>query len=101
MYHFTYLPPYAQASTYRVTRSGRSVAPRSLPKRQRGASMIEFYAVALPMLLLGVLIVEVAQWQLVRQVAYVALLDSARAAATQQVRREVVEHRTLALPLHS
>lgn len=53
--------------------------------------MVEFSIVAVPLLLLSLLIIEAAHWQIVRQLAYVALLDSARAGATQHGRRDVME----------
>ena len=53
--------------------------------------MLEFSLVAFPLLLLGVLIIEAAHWHTVRQLAYVALLDSARAGATQHGRPDVME----------
>ena len=53
--------------------------------------MLEFSLVAVPLLLLSVLMMEAAHWHVVRQLAYVALLDSARAGATQNGRRDVME----------
>lgn len=71
--------------------SSRRARPRQHRARQRGATLIEFVAVAMPLLLLGTLIVEAAYWQMARQIAYVALLDSARAAATHLNRAEAME----------
>lgn len=39
---------------------------------------------------MSVLIIEAAHWQMVRQLAYVALLDAARAGSTEQRRPEVM-----------
>lgn len=52
------------------------------PARNRGTALLEFAIAAPPLLLLGLLAVEAAHWHLARQVAYVALLDAARAGAT-------------------
>lgn len=59
-------------------------------RRQGGASLVEFTLVALPLLVLSLLIVEVAYWQIARQVAYVALLESARTGSTQQRRPDAM-----------
>lgn len=53
--------------------------------------MLEFGLVALPLILSGVVLIEAAHWHITRQIAYVALLDSARAGATQQARRDAME----------
>lgn len=58
--------------------------------RQRGAAIAELGLVLVPLLLLGVLIVEAAHWQIVQQLAYVALLDTARAGATQHAQPDVM-----------
>ncbi|ADP14951.1 TadE-like family protein 1 [Achromobacter xylosoxidans A8] len=50
--------------------------------RQRGAAAIEFAVAAALVLLLGLLAIEVARWQGVRQMAYLALMEAARAGAT-------------------
>ncbi|CAM4364244.1 pilus assembly protein [Bordetella muralis] len=53
--------------------------------------MVEFGLVAISLLSLSLLTIEAAHWQITRQLAYVALLDSARAGATQHGRRDVIE----------
>lgn len=60
-------------------------------QRQVGAALIEFSLIAIPLLLVGLLIMEAAQWQMVRQIAYVALLDAARAGSTQHRRPDAIE----------
>ncbi|CAM3957718.1 TadE-like domain-containing protein [Bordetella tumulicola] len=72
---------------------GSRMARRNEPAKQRetGAAMIEFGLLALPLLLMSLLIIEAAHWQLVRQLAYVALLDGARAGATQHGRPSAIE----------
>ncbi|WP_028354325.1 TadE/TadG family type IV pilus assembly protein [Bordetella petrii] len=55
---------------------------RAAPARNRGAALLEFALAAPPLLLLGLLAVEATHWHLARQIAYVALLDAARAGAT-------------------
>jgi len=52
--------------------------------------MLEFALAAPPLLLLGLLAVETAHWHLARQMAYVALLDAARAGATQHGRPDAI-----------
>ncbi|MVW77845.1 TadE/TadG family type IV pilus assembly protein [Bordetella sp. 02P26C-1] len=59
--------------------------------RQRGATLVEFALVAISLLLFGTLIVEAAHWQMLRQMAYVALLDSARVGATHPDRAEAMQ----------
>ncbi|CAP42143.1 unnamed protein product [Bordetella petrii] len=56
---------------------------RGMPRRSRGAALLEFALAAPPLLLLGVLAAEAVHWHLARQLAYVALLDAARAGAAQ------------------
>lgn len=53
-----------------------------MPRHGRGATLLEFALAAPPLLLLGVLAAEAAHWHLARQLAYVALVDAARAGAT-------------------
>jgi hypothetical protein len=61
-------------------------------QHQRGATLVEFNLVVIPLLLMGLFIIEAAHWQIVRQFAQVALLDAARAGATAQRRPEAIEH---------
>lgn len=49
---------------------------------QRGAAAIEFAVAGAMVLLLGLLGVEAARWQAVRQMTHVALMEAARAGAT-------------------
>lgn len=62
------------------------------PRRSRGATLLEFALAAPPLLLLGVLAAEAAHWHLARQRAYVALVDAARAGATQHGRPAAIAH---------
>lgn len=50
--------------------------------RQRGAAAIEFAVAGALVLLLGLLAIEAARWQGARQMAYLALMEAARAGAT-------------------
>ncbi|WP_179216583.1 TadE/TadG family type IV pilus assembly protein, partial [Achromobacter xylosoxidans] len=50
--------------------------------RQYGAAAIEFAVAAALVLLLGLLAIETARWQGVRQLAHLALTEAARAGAT-------------------
>lgn len=50
---------------------------------QRGAGLVEFAIVAVPILLVGLGSIEVAHWYLVRQTLNVALLEAARAGSTR------------------
>ncbi|MGB3432293.1 TadE/TadG family type IV pilus assembly protein [Achromobacter sp.] len=50
--------------------------------RQCGAAAIEFAVAAALVLMLGLLAIEAARWQGVRQMAYLALMEAARAGAT-------------------
>lgn len=50
--------------------------------RQHGAAAIEFAVAGAVVLLLGLLAIEAARWQGVRQMAYLALMEAARAGAT-------------------
>lgn len=58
---------------------------------QRGASLIEFSLVAVPILLMGLGCVEVARWFQVRQFVDVALLQAARAGITGHARPQAIE----------
>ncbi|WP_052096982.1 TadE/TadG family type IV pilus assembly protein [Achromobacter sp. RTa] len=56
---------------------------RAQPLRpQRGAAAIEFAVAAAVVLLLGLLAIEAAHWQGMRQMAHLALMEAARAGAT-------------------
>ncbi len=57
----------------------RPLAPRP---PQRGAAALEFAAAGAAVLLLGLLAIEAARWQGVRQIAHLALMEAARAGAT-------------------
>lgn len=50
--------------------------------RQRGAAAIEFAVAGALVLLLGLLAVDAARWQAVRQIAHLALMEAARAGST-------------------
>lgn len=89
-YRFNFSPHTGLPAQIR-TASGRYATHPAAPPRQLGAAMVEFGIVAISLLLLSLLIIEAAHWQIVRQLAYVALLDSARAGATQHARRDVIE----------
>ncbi|TAL88699.1 MAG: pilus assembly protein [Candidimonas sp.] len=66
--------------------------PAQKPKaRQHGASLVEFSIVAIPILLIGLGSVEVAQWFYVKQVVSIALLQAARAGVTQHAKPQVME----------
>ncbi|MBV6305284.1 pilus assembly protein [Candidimonas humi] len=58
---------------------------------QRGASMVEFSLLAVPILLAGLGCVEVARWFQVRQFVDVALLQGARAGITGHARPVAIE----------
>ncbi|WP_242702633.1 MULTISPECIES: TadE/TadG family type IV pilus assembly protein [Achromobacter] len=71
--------------------------------RQRGAAAIEFAVAAALVLLLGLLAIEAARWQGVRQMAYLALMEASRAGATTHgdpVRMRTAFLQAL-LPLHA
>jgi len=59
--------------------------------RQRGASLVEFTLVAVPILLAGLGCVEIARWFQVRQFVDVALLQGARAGITGHARPQAIE----------
>lgn len=56
--------------------------PRAARLPQHGAAAIEFAVAAAMVLLLGLMTVEAARWQGVRQVVHLALMEAARAGAT-------------------
>ena len=57
---------------------------------QAGATMIEFNIVATILLTMGLLLIEIAYWQITQQIAKVALLEAARAGSTQQRLPDVI-----------
>lgn len=59
--------------------------------RQRGAGLIEFSIVAIPILLIGLGSIEIAQWFHVKQMVSIALLQAARAGITQHARPQAME----------
>ncbi len=63
--------------------------PRRSPLQQ-GAALAESVAGLALVLTLGVLIVETAQWQMARQLTTLALLEAARAGATEQAQPQVI-----------
>ncbi|UHL65486.1 pilus assembly protein [Paralcaligenes sp. KSB-10] len=58
---------------------------------QRGTSLIEFSVSAIPILLIGMGSIELAQWFYVKQVVSVALLQAARAGITQHASPQAIE----------
>jgi len=67
--------------------SGRLYALR----RQSGAAAIEFSLAALPVLLVGLGIVELAQWFFLKQAVSLALLEAGRAGITQHNSPEAIQ----------
>ncbi|HYG45005.1 MAG TPA: pilus assembly protein [Bordetella sp.] len=63
-----------------------------MPRHGRGAALLEFALAAPPLLLLGILAAEAAHWHLARQLAYVALVDAARAGATSHGSPTAIAH---------
>lgn len=59
--------------------------------REAGASIVEFPLVAVPLLLVGLGSIEVAHWLLVRQALSLALMQAARAGATDHGRPATME----------
>jgi len=58
--------------------------PQRIPRaRQRGASMVEFVLVALPLLLAGLVVVEIGYALMARQVLRLALHEAARAGVVR------------------
>ncbi|MFY0475716.1 TadE/TadG family type IV pilus assembly protein [Achromobacter marplatensis] len=71
--------------------------------RQRGAAAIEFTVAGTVVLLLGLLAIDVARWQAVRQMAHLALIEAARAGSTTHgdpARMRLAFQHAL-LPLHA
>ncbi|MGB6105177.1 MAG: TadE/TadG family type IV pilus assembly protein, partial [Pusillimonas sp.] len=62
----------------------------SKASRQGGAGLIEFAIVAVPILLLGLGGIEIAQWLLTRQPVSLALLEAGRAGSTGHARPESI-----------
>ncbi|SAI10655.1 tight adherance protein E [Bordetella ansorpii] len=77
--------------------------PRSHPHRQRGAALIESAVALGAVLLVALAAVEVMHWQLMRQLAYVALTEAARAGATGHARPGLIAQafETALLPRHA
>jgi hypothetical protein len=72
-------------------------------RRQYGAALVEFTIVSLPLLLCGLALPELAQWQLVRQVVHLALVEAGRAGATEhaQLAAMQVAFEQALRPLHA
>ena len=77
----------------RIERAWRRRTPAmplcALPiaKRERGAAMLEFTIIAMALLFFGLAWPrEAARWHITRQIAYMALTEAARAAATDPIR---------------
>jgi len=65
--------------------------PQGIPHaRQRGASMVEFVLVALPLLLAGLLVVEIGYALMARQVLRLALHEAARAGVVRHGEPRVI-----------
>lgn len=64
--------------------------PHSLSRRQRGAALIESAVALGAVLLVALAAIEAMHWQLMRQLAYVALTESARAGATGHARPSLI-----------
>jgi len=62
----------------------RLTPKRPFARHQSGGSLVEFNLVAIPLLLMGLLILEAAYIHVTRQLAQVALLEAARVGATHQ-----------------
>ncbi|MDS1140990.1 pilus assembly protein [Pusillimonas sp. SM2304] len=58
--------------------------------RQRGASLIEFSIIAIPIMLMALGGIDVAQWLLTRQAASLALLEAGRAGATSHAKPQAI-----------
>jgi len=71
--------------------------------RQRGAAAIEFAVAGAVVLMLGLLAIDAARWQAVRQMAHLALIEAARAGSTAHGdparMRQAFQHALL--PLHA
>lgn len=59
---------------------------RPLGLRQRGSALAEFSIVAMALLCLGLILPEAAHWHTTRQVLHLALMEAARAGATDHGR---------------
>ncbi|KAG1259505.1 hypothetical protein G6F65_015294 [Rhizopus arrhizus] len=70
--------------------------------RQRGAAAIEYAVAGAVEVLLGLLAIEAARWQAVRQIAHLALIEAARAGATAHGEPTRMRHafQQALLPLH-
>ncbi|WP_144638780.1 TadE/TadG family type IV pilus assembly protein [Bordetella genomosp. 13] len=60
------------------------------PPRQRGAALVESAAALGAVLLVALAAIEAMHWQLMRQLAYVALTEAARAGATGNARPALI-----------
>jgi hypothetical protein len=80
-----------------------NVRPIDILPRQCGATLVEFAIVSVPLLLCGLLLPEAAQWQLVRQVAHLALVEAGRAGATEHAQPAAMQaaFEQALLPLHA
>jgi len=82
-----------------------SRSPRYLVRRHRlqaGYSLVEFSAVAIPLLMAGLGSIELAHWFFVKQAVSLALLEAARAGITQHAAPQAMEaaFEKALLPLH-
>ena len=79
------------------------VRPRAPRLPQHGAAAIEFAVAAAVVVLLGLLTIEAARWQGVRQIVHLALMEAARAGATSHgdPSRIRVAFLQALLPLHA
>lgn len=69
---------------------------RALPQdaacsRQRGSSAVEFTLVAIPILLVGLGVIEVSRWFFIKQAISLALLEAGRAGITDHARPASIE----------
>lgn len=98
---------YARASgntraslTIHRTPNDRAVTPLSgllknsmngiTPIRQSGTALIEFSMAAVPILLIGLGSLEIAQWHHAKQMVSLALMQAARAGSTQHARPQAI-----------
>jgi hypothetical protein len=65
--------------------------PQLRPAGQSGAGLVEFSIVAVPILLIGLGSIEVAQWLFNKQAVSLALLEAGRAAITSHASPSVIE----------
>lgn len=81
----------------------RRCAPAARARREHGAAMLEFTIISVALLFLALLGPEAARWHMTRQIAYMALTEAARAAATDHIRPSSLQHafEQALLPLHA